>query len=391
MKIQTCWIYWTMFLFFFGNAISQVPHNNQHSNIVNDQQQEQQSIKNNHQNNLEIDDHIHYHSRKTDVQDSKLTKDDLRAYNNCPFYKILEVKPNAYKSEIRHAYKDLAMKWHPAAPHNNENILESEAMFINLGLAYFVLTDKRKRRLCNLGTGKAFNSFSFGRPFSHDVMGDFNVQNLSDSHYQAAHHIFTEVFKKENPFTEFYAPLTSVPDPLSNPRSAVDTNRFNEIWRDLLNQGHAHFTKIETKTHEGKVVETRFQSSKAHRENGKIITTTSYTTTHYGHSHVIHEVQEQIDPFSNGQPDLEQKDEESNPPEEKSYIHHELPPETTFEHVKNYGILQHNHDHDHDNEHDHDHDHEKNIDLSVDDSKSKDSSWSVIDNIMNFAAVFQSK
>ena len=59
------------------------------------------------------------------------------------YYKILGVQRNARKKEIKKAYRDLALKWHPDK--NKENLEEAEKMFHDIGEAYEVLSDDEMR------------------------------------------------------------------------------------------------------------------------------------------------------------------------------------------------------------------------------------------------------
>mmetsp|Transcript_26334 Transcript_26334/g.55986 ORF Transcript_26334/g.55986 Transcript_26334/m.55986 type:complete len:540 (-) Transcript_26334:258-1877(-) len=59
------------------------------------------------------------------------------------YYKILGVPRTAQQKEIKKAYRDLALKWHPDK--NSENKEEAEKMFQDISEAYEVLSDKEMR------------------------------------------------------------------------------------------------------------------------------------------------------------------------------------------------------------------------------------------------------
>lgn len=59
------------------------------------------------------------------------------------YYKILGVSRSASKKEIKKAYRDGALKWHPDK--NTGNKEEAEVMFQDIGEAYEVLSDDEKR------------------------------------------------------------------------------------------------------------------------------------------------------------------------------------------------------------------------------------------------------
>jgi len=61
------------------------------------------------------------------------------------YYKILELEKNASESDIKKAYKKLAMKWHPDK--NPDKKDESEKKFKEISEAYQILSDPEKRNI----------------------------------------------------------------------------------------------------------------------------------------------------------------------------------------------------------------------------------------------------
>ena len=96
------------------------------------------------------------------------------------YYEILEVERTASDSEIKTAYRKLAMKWHPDRNPNNP---EAEERFKACSEAYAVLSDADKRaaydRFGHAGVGGA-GGFGGGNPFGQgfqqgdlgDIFGD---------------------------------------------------------------------------------------------------------------------------------------------------------------------------------------------------------------------------
>jgi curved DNA-binding protein CbpA len=79
--------------------------------------------------------------------------DDMRNY-----YEVLNVSTNASAYEIKHSFRNLALKYHPD---KNKNSEESKQIFMELVEAYEVLSDDSARRnydSANLSTGSTFSS-----------------------------------------------------------------------------------------------------------------------------------------------------------------------------------------------------------------------------------------
>ena len=94
------------------------------------------------------------------------------------YYKILNVKKNATESEIKKAYRKLAIKWHPDKNPNNKE--EAEEKFKEINEAYSVLSNKQKRKQYDNG----------GMDF------DFHGFNPND--------IFKEFFGGKDPFEDIF-------------------------------------------------------------------------------------------------------------------------------------------------------------------------------------------
>jgi curved DNA-binding protein len=87
------------------------------------------------------------------------------------YYQILGVAPSASDGEIRKAYRQLAMTYHPD---RNPNDPDCEERFKEVNQAYAVLHDPEKRRIHDRsGRGRAFPG---GDPFS-----DFDFSSLYEA------------------------------------------------------------------------------------------------------------------------------------------------------------------------------------------------------------------
>ncbi|KAH7676478.1 DnaJ domain-containing protein [Dioscorea alata] len=70
------------------------------------------------------------------------------------YYSCLGIRPSASSSEIRAAYRKLALKWHPDRNPNAAG--EAKGRFQRIQEAYSVLSDEDKRALYDAG---AFDPF----------------------------------------------------------------------------------------------------------------------------------------------------------------------------------------------------------------------------------------
>lgn len=97
------------------------------------------------------------------------------------FYKILNVPKSATLSEIKKAYRKLALKWHPDK--NPENPQEASRRFREISEAYEVLSDSKKRKMydrygvdanARAGPSMSDDFFDFGG------FGHFNFRDPED-------------------------------------------------------------------------------------------------------------------------------------------------------------------------------------------------------------------
>lgn len=76
----------------------------------------------------------------------------LKKASRKDYYKILEVDKNATPDEIKKAYRKLALKWHPDKnTSSEEQKVLAENMFKDIGEAYAILSDERKRNQFDSG------------------------------------------------------------------------------------------------------------------------------------------------------------------------------------------------------------------------------------------------
>lgn len=99
------------------------------------------------------------------------------------YYQVLGVNKNASSSDIKKAYRKLAMKWHPDKNQNNKE--KAEEMFKNISDAYQVLSDEKKRKMYDTCGSTDFDPNSF-QP-SGNMGGGFG-------HFQSPNDLFKSFF-----------------------------------------------------------------------------------------------------------------------------------------------------------------------------------------------------
>uniref|UniRef100_A0A3B4BH34 J domain-containing protein n=1 Tax=Periophthalmus magnuspinnatus TaxID=409849 RepID=A0A3B4BH34_9GOBI len=111
------------------------------------------------------------------------------------YYKILGVPKTASQEDIRKAYKQLALRWHPDK--NPDNKEEAEKKFKELAEAYEVLSDKSRRDSYDrYGSDNVRHTGSTNADFSDFPGFTFTFRNPDD--------VFREFFGGQDPFANFF-------------------------------------------------------------------------------------------------------------------------------------------------------------------------------------------
>lgn len=117
------------------------------------------------------------------------------------YYDILGVKKNATKSDIRKAYKKLAVKWHPDKNIDNKELASKK--FKEISEAYQVLSDEEKRKIYDKygeeGLKNNFNANGGHGGNGGHGMGNFSgFQNFNQ--YFNPEDLFRNIFGTSNVF-----------------------------------------------------------------------------------------------------------------------------------------------------------------------------------------------
>jgi len=105
------------------------------------------------------------------------------------YYNVLGVDKNATPEQIKKAYRKLAMKWHP--DRNPDDKAKAEQKFKEIGEAYSVLSDEKKRKTYDQFGEEGLRGAGSGGGGTH-----FTFNNAED--------IFRQFFGDENPFGSMF-------------------------------------------------------------------------------------------------------------------------------------------------------------------------------------------
>lgn len=108
------------------------------------------------------------------------------------YYEVLGVPKTASASDIKKAYRNLALKWHPDK--NPDNHAQAEEKFKEIGEAYAVLSDPEKRR--------QYDTYGFNSPETGGFGGGFQT-DFSHFDFTDAEDIFRQFFGGRDPFADF--------------------------------------------------------------------------------------------------------------------------------------------------------------------------------------------
>ncbi len=160
------------------------------------------------------------------------------------YYKILGIPKTATKKDIKKAYRKLALRWHPDK--NPENVVDATEKFNEIGEAYEVLSDNKKRKQYDLGgNNNGANGFDFagfgGRTNANDIFKDFfdgkdpfeSMKNMfnggffEDEVFENFDHI-TSQDTVENDLLEFYHKYKKVAATKKNVKNILNKYKGKE-------------------------------------------------------------------------------------------------------------------------------------------------------------------
>lgn len=115
------------------------------------------------------------------------------------YYDILQIKRDATDTEVKKAYRKMALKWHPDK--NPDQKEEAEKRFKEISEAYEVLSDKKKREIYDKYGREGLTG---GGAHYHENGFDFDDIGGFGFHFRDPEEVFREFFGGRDPFAEFF-------------------------------------------------------------------------------------------------------------------------------------------------------------------------------------------
>eukprot|EP00262_Sarcandra_glabra_P020053 TRINITY_DN7875_c0_g1_i1.p1 TRINITY_DN7875_c0_g1~~TRINITY_DN7875_c0_g1_i1.p1 ORF type:complete len:191 (+),score=21.58 TRINITY_DN7875_c0_g1_i1:295-867(+) len=148
------------------------------------------------------------------------------------FYDVLGVKRECSASDLKHAYKKLALRWHPdrcSALADSNFVEESKKKFQAIQEAYSVLSDANKRFLYDVGV---YDDDDDNEAGMNDFLGEMAVMmsqtkpNEIGKSFEDLQELFDEMFPRES--NDFGSTSLSGNFSSSNKRNCSDMNMDGE-------------------------------------------------------------------------------------------------------------------------------------------------------------------
>lgn len=151
--------------------------------------------------------------------------------NHSEYYDTLGLVKTATEVEVKKAYRQLALKWHPDK--NPDKKEEAEAKFKQIGEAYFVLSDTKKRQIYDKHGKEGVRRANEGRSYSqhsHRANGGSRSRTRFHNFHNNGYHRSRSTFNA--PAKDFFE--DAFKDPFFTRPTHHSFADANKIFRDFF-------------------------------------------------------------------------------------------------------------------------------------------------------------
>lgn len=158
------------------------------------------------------------------------------------YYEILQLNPNATKTEIKKAYRELAKKWHPDKYADDQECKKAQEQFILITEAYEKLINDHYNEESISFTNTKVNISE--QNDKAQIYYNLGVSAYENDEWKEAIDYFSQAIKINNCFSEAYFYRGTILEKQNYLiRAEADFNKFkqlrqeklNEIWQDVVN------------------------------------------------------------------------------------------------------------------------------------------------------------
>jgi DnaJ homolog subfamily B member 6 len=111
-------------------------------------------------------------------------------------YEVLGVPRDASESDIKKAYRKLALLHHPDKQTTDEGRRQATTVFAKISNAYEILSDQEKKREYDMGSGGPSGSAFYNGNMGHDFFHSTNSRH-HPFHFHDPFEVFNQVFRNE--------------------------------------------------------------------------------------------------------------------------------------------------------------------------------------------------
>lgn len=150
--------------------------------------------------------------------------------NHGEYYETLGLGKNASEIEVKKAYRQLALKWHPDK--NPDKKEEAEAKFKQIGEAYFVLSDTKKRQIYDKHGKDGVRRANEGRSYSQHSQRSSNGANDRTRFHHFHNTGYHRSRSSSNPFGSSFE--DAFKDPFFTRSSQQSFSDANKVFKDFF-------------------------------------------------------------------------------------------------------------------------------------------------------------